>query len=135
MLTAADLFSVQGRVALVTGGGTGLGLVCAQALVQAGARVLIASRKAEVCEAAARDLSAFGACEGFGGSVQSEAGVAALVEEVRKRTDALHILVNNAGVSWGEPYETYPWRAWERVMAVNVTGLFALTRDLTPLLK
>ena len=134
MFTLPDLFSVKGRVALVTGGGSGLGRTCAEALLSAGARVLIASRKAEVCEAAAKELSEIGPCEGFGGSVQSEAGVAALAEEVRRRTGDLHILVNNAGLSWGEPYETYPWKAWDRVLSVNVTGLFQLTRELTPLL-
>ena len=135
MFSLPDLFSVQGRVALVTGGGSGLGRVCAEALLSAGARVLIASRKAEVCEAAAKELSSIGPCEGFGGTVQSEAGVAALAEEARKRTGELHILVNNAGVSWGEPYETYPWRAFDRVLTVNVTGLFELTRALTPMLR
>src|SRR5450631_1754427 len=134
MFTLPDLFSVKGRVALVTGGGTGLGRVCAEALLSAGARVLIASRKAEVCEEAARELSEIGPCEGFGGTVQSEAGVAALAEEVRRRTGELHILVNNAGVSWGEPYANYPWKAFDRVMGINVTGLFQLTRVLTPLL-
>ncbi len=135
MFSLPDLFSVKGRVALVTGGGSGLGRVCAEALLSAGARVLIASRKAEVCEAAAKELSEIGPCEGFGGTVQSEAGVAALAEEVRRRTGELHILVNNAGVSWGEPYEVYPWKAFDRVLSINVTGLFELTRELTPLLK
>ena len=111
-----------------------MGRVCAEALLAAGARVLIASRKAEVCEEAARELSAFGPCEGFGGTVQSETGVAALADEVRRRTGELHILVNNAGLSWGEPHANYPWKAFDRVMAVNVTGLFQLTRALTPLL-
>ena len=77
--------------------------------------------------------SAIGPCEGFGGTVADEAGVAALAGEVRARTDKLHILVNNAGVSGGAPFATYPWKAWERVMAVNVAGLFALTRT-SPLL-
>ena len=134
MLAPSDLFSVRGRTALVTGGATGLGRVCAEALLAAGARVLIASRKAEACEAAAAELSAIGPCEGFGGTVASEAGVAALATEARKRTDTLHILVNNAGANWGEPFETFPWKAWERVMGVNVTGLFSLTRDLAPML-
>ena len=134
MLAPSNLFSVHGRTALVTGGATGLGRVCAEALLAAGARVLIASRKAEACEAAAAELSAIGPCEGFGGTVANEAGVAALAAETRKRADVLHILVNNAGLTWGEPFETFPWKAWERVMAVNVAGLFSLTRDLAPML-
>jgi NAD(P)-dependent dehydrogenase (short-subunit alcohol dehydrogenase family) len=135
MFDLSDLFSVKGRTALVTGGATGLGRVCAEALLSAGARVLIASRKAEVCEEVAAELSAIGPCEGFGGTVASEAGVAALVNEVRLRTGELHILVNNAGVTWGEPFERFAWKGWERVMSVNVTGLFTLTRDLMPMLR
>jgi NAD(P)-dependent dehydrogenase (short-subunit alcohol dehydrogenase family) len=134
MFSLESLFSVKGRTALVTGGATGLGRVCAQALLSAGARVLIASRKAEACEEAARELASLGPCEGFGGTVASEAGVVALAAELRQRTGQLHILVNNAGVSWGEPFATFPWKAWERVMGVNVAGLFTLTRELMPML-
>ena len=134
MFNPSELFSVRGRTALVTGGATGIGRISAEALLSAGARVMIASRKAEACEAAARELSSFGPCEGFGGTVATEAGVAALVAETRKRTDGLHILINNAGLTWGEPFETYPWKAWERIMSVNVAGLFSLTRDLAPML-
>ena len=134
MFAPSDLFSVRGRTALVTGGATGLGRVCAEALLTAGARVLIASRKAEACEAAAAELSAIGPCEGFGGSVATEAGVAELAAETRRRTGALHILVNNAGMTWGNPFETFPWKAFDRILAVNVTGLFALTRELAPML-
>jgi NAD(P)-dependent dehydrogenase (short-subunit alcohol dehydrogenase family) len=134
MIATNELFSVRGRTALVTGGATGLGRICAEALLGAGARVLIASRKAEACEAVAEELSSLGACEGFGGTVATEAGVAALAAETRKRTDALHILVNNAGANWGGPFETFPWKAWDRVLSVNVTGLFTLTRDLAPML-
>ena len=134
MFKLPDLFSVQGRTALVTGGATGLGRVCAEALLSAGARVLIASRKAEACEEVAAELSAIGPCEGFGGTVASEAGVTALADEVRRRTSELHILVNNAGVSWGEPFASFPWKGFDRVMSVNVTGLFMLTRDLMPML-
>ena len=64
----------------------------------------------------------------------SEPGVTALAGEVRKRTDRLDILVNNAGVNWGARFEAFEWKAWERVLSVNVTGLFTLTRDLMPLL-
>ena len=134
MFTLPDLFSVKGRTALVTGGATGLGRVCAEALLSAGARVLIASRKAETCEEVASELSAIGPCEGFGGTVASEPGVTALAEEVRRRTEELHILVNNAGATWGEPFERFSWKGFDRVMGVNVAGLFLLTRDLMPML-
>jgi NAD(P)-dependent dehydrogenase (short-subunit alcohol dehydrogenase family) len=134
MFALTDLFSVAGRTALVTGGATGLGRVCAEALLSAGARVLIASRKAEACEAVAAELSAIGRCEGFGGTVANEAGVVALADETRRRTGELHILVNNAGATWGEPFERFPWKGWDRVMSVNVAGLFTLTRELAPML-
>jgi NAD(P)-dependent dehydrogenase (short-subunit alcohol dehydrogenase family) len=134
MLAPSKLFDLGGRTALVTGGATGLGRICAEALLSAGARVLIASRKAEACEAAAKELSSLGPCEGFGGTVASEAGGAALAAETRRRTDALHILINNAGANWGGPFESFPWKAWDRVLSVNVTALFTLTRDLAPML-
>jgi NAD(P)-dependent dehydrogenase (short-subunit alcohol dehydrogenase family) len=134
LFSLPDLFSVAGRTALVTGGATGIGRICAEALLSAGARVLIASRKAEACEEVAKELSSIGICEGFGGTVATEQGVAALAEEVRKRTDKLDILINNAGVNWGAPFETFEWKGWDRVLSVNVTGLFTLTRDLMPLL-
>lgn len=128
------LFSVRGKTALVTGGATGLGRICAEALVGAGVRVLIASRKAEQCRQAAEQLSSLGACEGFGGDIGTEEGVDALAQEVGRRTDRLDILVNNSGATWGAPFEQFGWAAWERVLSVNVVGLFALTRCLMPLL-
>jgi NAD(P)-dependent dehydrogenase (short-subunit alcohol dehydrogenase family) len=79
-------------------------------------------------------LGGAGSVEGFAGDVGTEDGVLALAGEVRSRTDALHILVNNAGVSWGASYEEFPHAAWAKVMGVNVAGLFTLTRELTPLM-
>ena len=134
MAAPSALFDLSGRIALVTGGATGIGRACAEALLAAGARVLIASRKAEACEAAAKELSPIGPCEGFGGTVATEAGVAELAAETRRRTLSLHVLINNAGLTWGAPFETYPWKAFDRLMSVNVAGLFALTRDLAPML-
>src|SRR5580704_1970710 len=87
MSISSELFSLRGRTALVTGGATGIGRICAEALLSAGARVLIASRKAEACEAAAREFSALGPCEGFGGTVANEDGVKALSAELGRRTD------------------------------------------------
>jgi NAD(P)-dependent dehydrogenase (short-subunit alcohol dehydrogenase family) len=132
-----DLFGVKGKTALVTGGATGIGRMIATGLVQAGAHVMIASRKGEDCVRVAEEINAVGAAgsvEGFAGDVGTAEGVADLVEAVKARTDRLHILVNNAGVSWGASYEEFPHAAWARVMAVNVAGLFTLTRELTPLM-
>lgn len=133
-----ELFSVSGKTAVVTGAATGIGRMIATGLVRAGATVLFASRKMEQCEEVARQLNAMGApgkAVGFGGDVSSEEGIANLVEEIRNRTDRLHILINNAGISWGEPLETFPYAAWGKVLGVNVTAVFHLTRELLPLLE
>lgn len=133
-----ELFSVTGKSALVTGGATGIGRMAATALAQAGANVMVASRKGAECEKAAEEINALGApggAEGFAGDIASEEGVLALAAAVKQRTDRLHILVNNAGATWGEPLATFPYRAWARVLDVNVTGLFHLTRELLPLLE
>ncbi|WP_299699864.1 SDR family NAD(P)-dependent oxidoreductase [uncultured Tateyamaria sp.] len=131
------LFSLDGKVALVTGGATGIGRMAATGLMMAGARVLIASRKGDACEAVAAELNAMdaqGSAEGFAGDVGSEEGIAALVAEVSKRTDKLHILMNNSGVTWGAPMGQFPHQAWEKVMNVNVAGVFHLTQSLLPIL-
>jgi NAD(P)-dependent dehydrogenase (short-subunit alcohol dehydrogenase family) len=138
MSDIASLFSVEGKVALVTGGATGIGRMAAAALAAGGARVLIASRKGDECAATAAEINASseaGSAEGFAGDVATEEGVAALAEAVRARTDRLHILVNNAGTTWGEPFETFPYAGWSRVFDVNVTGLFALTQKLVGLME
>lgn len=131
------LFGLDGKVALVTGGATGIGRMAAEGLVRAGATVLMASRKGEACEAVAAELNALGASGkaiGFAGDVGSEEGVAALVAAVKERTDRLDILMNNAGVTWGEALGKFPHHAWEKVMNVNVAGLFHLTQSLLPML-
>ncbi|SES92424.1 SDR family oxidoreductase [Oceanicella actignis] len=132
-----DMFGVAGKTALVTGGATGIGRMIAEGLAAGGARVLIASRKGEDCARVAEEINALGhpgKVEGFGGDVGTEQGVADLAAEVARRTDRLPILVNNAGVSWGAPLGQFPWDAWDKVMRVNVAGLFHLTQTLLPLL-
>lgn len=132
-----ELFSVAGKTALVTGAATGIGRMAATALVRAGATVMIASRKGEDCIRVAGELNGLGGsgrAEGFAGDVSSEVGIAALVAQVKARTERLNILVNNAGVSWGAPLESFPYHAWAKVFGVNVTGVFHLTRELLPLL-
>jgi len=133
-----NLFSVSGKTALVTGGATGIGRMMAEALVMTGAKVMICSRKADACEAVAaqlNELEAPGSAEGFGADLGSGEGVLAAAAEVRRRTDRLHILMNNAGATWGEEFEKFPRKAWDKIMNVNVTSIFELTRDLTPLME
>ncbi len=136
-MNLSDLYGVSGKVALVTGGGTGIGRMISEALAMGGARVLICSRKFYAVEAAANEINALGhsgKVEAFAGDVGSEKGVAAIVAEVQNRTDKLNILVNNAGIAWGAPLGQFPHKAWRKVMAVNVDGLFHLTQSLLPML-
>lgn len=137
-MTPDTLFSLDGKTALVTGGATGIGHMAAEGLVRAGARVLLASRKGDACEAAAdalNKLQAPGTAEGFAGDVGSREGVEALVAEVAARTDKLHILMNNAGKTWGAPLGSFPYGGWNKVMSVNVAGVFHLTQALLPILR
>lgn len=137
-MTPSALFDLTGKVALVTGGATGIGRMAAEGLAAAGARVLIASRKADACEAVAAEINASGVAgsvEGFGGDVATEAGIDALVAEVESRTGKLNILMNNAGRTWGAPIGEHPYEAWDKLLSLNVQGMFHLTQQLLPLLK
>ncbi len=133
-----DIFGLHGKTALVTGGATGIGRMMATAMVQAGAEVLICSRKGDACEAVAAELNALdapGKAQGFAGDLATPEAHAATVVAVKERTDTLHILANNAGATWGAPYDEFPRSAWDKIMNLNVTAIFELTRDLTPLLE
>jgi NAD(P)-dependent dehydrogenase (short-subunit alcohol dehydrogenase family) len=121
------LFDVSGKTALVTGGSRGVGLMIARGLVQAGARVLISSRKEDQLRAAAAELANDGACEAIPADLSSPEGATALADATRERFDELHILVNNAGATWGAPLEEFPQSGWDRVMHTNVEGIFHLT--------
>ncbi|HEY1516438.1 MAG TPA: SDR family oxidoreductase [Solirubrobacteraceae bacterium] len=130
-----SLFDVSGKTALVTGGGRGIGLMMARGLVQAGVRVVIASRKAEDLEAAAAELRGSGECEAIPADLSTPDGAGALAEAVRARFDALHILVNNSGATWGAPLEEFPASGWDRVIHTNLEGIFHLTVALLPALR
>jgi NAD(P)-dependent dehydrogenase (short-subunit alcohol dehydrogenase family) len=130
-----DLFSIKGKVALVTGGSRGIGLMIARGYVEAGARVYISSRKKEVCEQVAAALSQIGECTAIPADLASGAECLRLAQEIAKREQALHILVNNAGAAWGASIEEYPESGFDKVMDLNVKGVFLLTRDLLALLE
>lgn len=129
-----SLFDVNGKVVLVTGGSRGIGEMIARGFVDAGAKVYISSRKAEVCDALAQELSANGSCTSLPADLASEAECQRLANEIRAREDHLDVLVNNAGVTWGAPLDDYDEKAWERVLALNVKGVFHVTKFLRPLL-
>ena len=131
----SGLFSPQGKVALVTGGTSGIGLMIAEGLIKHGAKVYVASRKADACEQTAQSLSAHGECIGLPADLSSEAGCDALVAALTAREDKLHILINNAGVTWGAPLEEYPDDAWDKIFRLNVTSAFTMTKKLLPLLS
>jgi NAD(P)-dependent dehydrogenase (short-subunit alcohol dehydrogenase family) len=131
----SDLFSIEGKVAVVTGGSRGIGLMIARGYVEAGARVYISSRKAKVCDGVASELSKLGTCISIPADLSTEAETNRLADEVAAREPEVHILVNNAGANWGAPYEHYPDSAWDKVFAINVKGIFNLTRALTPQLE
>jgi NAD(P)-dependent dehydrogenase (short-subunit alcohol dehydrogenase family) len=134
-MATTELFSVAGKRALVTGGTRGIGKMIAAGFVDAGAEVIVASRQTDACAGTAAELSARGTCSGLPADLSTEEGCRALADAVAERTGHLDILVNNAGATWGAPLETYDEAAWERVLALNVKGVFHLTRFCLPLLQ
>ena len=130
-----DLFDLTGKVAVVTGGTRGIGLMMARGLLQAGARVYVSSRKAEAGDAAVRELSAFGKVTSLPADLSREDECVRLAVEVGEREDELHVLVNNAGAPWGEPLATFPASAWDKVLDLNLKSPFFLTRAFLPLLE
>lgn len=130
-----ELFSVRGKKAIVTGGTRGIGYMIAQGLLEAGAEVFITSRKADACEQAARELGKLGKVQAFARDLSQESECRLFIEDVEKHTDAIDILVNNAGASWGAPIADYPDSGWDRVMDLNVKGVFNVTRFALPLLE
>lgn len=132
---SAGLFDVSGKTVVVTGGSRGIGLMIARGFVQAGAAVIISSRKAEPCVQAAAELSLEGTCIAYPADLSTAAGIASLVEKIRATTGSLDVLVNNAGATWGAPVEDYPDEAFDKVFNVNVKAVFALTTKLLPELR
>ena len=131
-----DLFDLTGKVAVVTGGTRGIGLMMARGLLQAGASVYVSSRKADAGEAAVAELSPHGRVASIPADLSREEECLRLAAEVGEREDAVHVLVNNAGATWGSPsLEDFPASAWDKVLDLNLKSPFFLTRAFLPLLE
>jgi NAD(P)-dependent dehydrogenase (short-subunit alcohol dehydrogenase family) len=130
-----DLFNVQGKVAIVTGGSRGIGAMIAEGLVANGVRTYITARKAEQCDAKAAELSAHGECISIPADLATDDGLEAFVAAFKEREGQLDILVNNAGATWGAPLGEFPASGFDKVMAINVKAPFLLTQALLPELK
>ena len=133
-LNRNELFSLEGKIALVTGGSRGIGFMIASGFVENGAKVYITARKADACNEAAVELSKIGECVSLPADLTTIEGRRQVIDALTEREGKLHVLVNNAGASWGAPLEEYPEDGWDKVMDINVKVPFMLTRDLTALL-
>lgn len=131
----AGLFAVDGKTVLVTGGSRGIGLMIARGFVAAGARVIISSRKADVCAEVAAELSTIGTCEAIPADLSTPEGAVGLAGAVTERFPRLDVLVNNAGATWGAPLEEYPDSAFDKMWSTNVKSIFRLTVSLLPALR
>ena len=132
-----DLFSIEGKTAVVTGGSRGIGEMIAAGFLANGVTVYISSRKADVCNATAERLQNEygGTCVSIPADLSNLEGIAHLTGALKERTDSVDILVNNAGASWGAKLEEFPENGWDKVMDTNVKGVFFLTQQLLPLLE
>ena len=132
-----NLFSVEGKVVVVTGGSRGIGEMIAAGYLANGAKVYITSRKAEICNASAERLAEAwgGECISIPADMATIEGSEGFVSELSSREAHVDILVNNAGVAWGAPLEEFPEVGWDKVMDTNVKGVFFLTQKLLPMLE
>ena len=132
-MDTTNLFRLDGRTALITGGSRGIGRMIAAGFIAQGATVYISSRKAESCFETAKELGE--KCIPLPQDVSTVAGCKALAAQLAEHTDSLDILVNNAGAAWGEPFDVFPEKGWDKVMDLNVKSPFFLTQALHPALK
>jgi len=130
-----ELFGVEGKVVLVTGGSRGIGLAIAEGFTKAGARVYISSRKADVCDSAATELSQYGEAFSLPADISTVEGCRSLADAFSQREGKLHVLINNAGIVWAASLAEYPESGWDKAFNINVKGPFFLVQALLPLLK
>jgi NAD(P)-dependent dehydrogenase (short-subunit alcohol dehydrogenase family) len=132
----SGLFDLTGKFALITGGAQGLGRMIAEGLLRAGATVAITSRKDTICEEAAQEMAALGSCISLPCDLSSPEAAIDLAARVREACQGkLHVIVNNAGKTWGGPIDSFPDKAWSGVMMVNIQAPFTLIRELLPELE
>ena len=130
-----DIFDLTGKVAVVTGGTRGIGLMMARGLLQAGAAVYVCSRDAEAVARAEEELRPYGTVTGIPANLQAEEECVRFAALVGERESRVHVLVNNAGATWGAPLEEFPDSAWDKVLNLNLKAPFFLTRAFLPLLE
>jgi NAD(P)-dependent dehydrogenase (short-subunit alcohol dehydrogenase family) len=133
----SNLFSVAGKTVVVTGGSRGIGEMIAAGFLSNGAKVIISSRKVKACEETVERLKAEygGEIYAIPSDLSNMDGINHLADEIARREDKVDVLVNNAGVAWGASLEEFPEAGWDKVMDVNVKGVFFLTQKLMPLLR
>ena len=134
-MTMKNLFSLEGRTAVVTGGSRGIGKMIARGFLEYGAKVYITARKAEACDAAAAELSSLGTCVSLPHDLSSVEGCRAFAAALGERERAIHALVNNAGAAWAADFDEFPENGWDKVMNINLKSPFFLTQMLHPMLK
>jgi len=133
-LAVADLFSVRGKIALVTGGSSGVGQMIATAFAANGVKVYIAARKPDRLAAAVAAIGEHGECHPLPADLSRMDEIERVAAELGEREGKLHILVNNAGAAWTQPLEAFTPEGWDRVLELNLKSMFFLSQKLLPLL-
>jgi NAD(P)-dependent dehydrogenase (short-subunit alcohol dehydrogenase family) len=134
-LKLEDMFGVDGKVVIVTGGSRGIGRMIAQGFVENGARVTITSRKVDQCDATADELSSLGHCVSIPADLSTSEGRERFIAAFREQETNLDVLINNAGAAWGAPFDEFPESGYDKVMDINVKAIFMLTQALLPMLE
>jgi len=130
-----NLFLLNGKVAVVTGGSRGIGAMIARGFLESGVKTYITSRKLDELQATAKEFSEIGECIAIQSDLSTIDGVRAFADAIKAKEPQIHILVNNAGASWGAPIDEYPEHGWDKVMDLNVKSIFFLTQQLLPVLR
>ena len=130
-----DLFNVEGKVALVTGGSRGIGAMIAEGFVKNGVKTYITSRKSEQCNNKADELSKFGECISIPADLTDMNEMDKLVNHINENEKQLNFLINNAGAAWGASFDEFPENGWDKVMDTNVKSVFFLTQKLAKILE